>query len=215
MTNSSDLLEKYILDHIDEEDVLLQKLNRETHSKVLYSRMLSGHLQGKILIMLSKMIRPKYILELGTFTGYSAICLAKGLAEGGELHTVEINDELEEMAAKYFEASENSQQIIQHVGDATNLVPQMDAIFDLVFIDADKRLYCEHYNMVFDKVPVGGYIIADNTLWSGKVVEELHPNDEQTKAILDFNNMVKVDNRVETVILPFRDGMTVLRKISN
>ncbi|MCL3779804.1 O-methyltransferase [Prolixibacteraceae bacterium JC049] len=215
MTDTSELLEKYILEHIDDEDQLLKKLNRETHVKVLYSRMLSGHLQGKILSMLTQMVKPKNILELGTFTGYSALCLAKGLAEDGKLHTIEVNDELEEMAAKYFEASEYANQIVQHVGDATEIVPTIDEEFDLVFLDADKRLYSEHFDLIFPKVPVGGYIIADNTLWSGKVIEELHPNDEQTKAILAFNKKVKEDTRVETVILPFRDGMTVLHKVSD
>lgn len=215
MTFEPDLLEEYILAHIDEEDDVLKQLNRETHTKILYSRMLSGHLQGKMLTMIANMIVPKNILELGTFTGYSAICLAKGLRGDGQLHTIEINDELEEMAAKYFDRSESAAQIIQHIGDATEIVPQLDLEFDLVFIDADKRLYCQHYDIVFKKVPIGGYIIADNTLWSGKVIEEIHPNDEQTQSILRFNKKVKEDHRVETVIFPFRDGLTVLRKISD
>ncbi len=205
--------EEYILSHIGKEDPVLYELNRDTYINVLYPRMISGHLQGKILSMLSSMIAPQRILELGTFTGYSAICLAKTLPEGGELHTIEINDELEEFAARYFGKAGLAQKIIQHIGDAGNIIPQLEGCFDLVFLDANKRKYCEHYNLVFPKVPVGGYIIADNTLWNNKVVEVIDPSDEQTKGIFQFNELIKNDTRVEKVILPFRDGMTLIRKL--
>ena len=212
MNKFSPELEHYILTHISEEDPVLFQLNRETHMNVLYSRMCSGHLQGSILTMLSKMIQPGNILELGTFTGYSAICLAKGLQKGGKLHTIEINDELEEMAYSYFEKAKLQDTIVQHIGDAAEIIPQLDKTFDLVFIDADKRRYKEHYDLVFDKVPVGGYILADNILWSGKVTDDVDPRDTQTLGILAFNDYIKNDDRVEKIILPIRDGMTIIRK---
>ncbi|QZE14354.1 O-methyltransferase [Halosquirtibacter laminarini] len=212
MHNSSLDLEQYILNHIDNEDPILSQLDRDTHANVLYSRMCSGHLQGSILTFLSKLVSPQNILELGTFTGYSAISLAKGLKEGGKLHTVEINDELEEFAFSYFEKAGLSETIIQHIGNAEEIVPALDETFDLVFMDADKRRYVEHYEMVIDKVSQGGVILADNTLWDGKVVEPIANNDLQTKGILAFNDHVKNDPRVETTILPLRDGITMLRK---
>ena len=207
-------LEKYVLDHISAEESFLAELDRETNLTVLRARMLSGHLQGKILSMISSMVAPVNILEIGTFTGYSAICLAQGMKPGGRLHTFEVNDELEQIAEKYFRKAGLNEVIVRHVGDALLLVPGMDLQFELVFIDGDKREYPAYYEMVFGKVPVGGYIIADNTLWSGKVLEELQPNDDQTKGILAFNELVKNDYRVEKVILPIRDGMTIIRKIS-
>ncbi|MDX9882344.1 MAG: O-methyltransferase [Prolixibacteraceae bacterium] len=207
-------LEKYILDHISEEEDFLTELDRETSLNILRARMLSGHLQGKILSMLSLMISPKNILEIGTFTGYSAICLTRGLKPGGCLHTFEVNDELEPIANKYFKKAGLDNVIIHHIGDALQLVPALDMTFDLVFIDGDKCEYPAYYKMIFEKVPVGGYIIADNTLWNGKVLEELQPNDDQTKGILIFNEMIKNDHRVEKVILPVRDGITIIRKIS-
>ena len=207
-------LGKYILDHISAEEDFLTELDRETNLTILGARMLSGHLQGKILSMLSSMIAPMNILEIGTFTGYSAICLAQGLKPGGRLHTFEVNDELEQIAGKYFKKAGLNTVIIQHVGDALQLVPEMDLQFELVFIDGDKREYPAYYEMVFGKVPIGGYIIADNTLWNGKILEEPEPNDDQTKGILAFNEMIKNDHRVEKVILPIRDGMTIIRKIS-
>ncbi|QZT35636.1 O-methyltransferase [Halosquirtibacter xylanolyticus] len=212
MNNTSLDLEQYILGHIDNEDPILAKLDRDTHANVLYSRMCSGHLQGSILTFLSKLIQPNRILELGTFTGYSAICLAKGLQAEGKLHTVEINDELEEFAYGYFELSGLSESIIQHIGNAETIIPDLDETFDLVFMDADKRRYVEHYELVIDKVRPGGVILADNTLWDGKVVEPISKNDLQTKGILAFNDYVKNDPRVETTILPLRDGITMLRK---
>lgn len=213
MTRSK-TLDHYVLDHISPEDNYLTELDRETNLNVLRARMLSGHLQGKILQMLSSMISPTNILEIGTYTGYSAICLARGLKQGGQLHTIEINDELEHIAIKYFEKAGLLEHITRYSGDATQIIPSLDLLFELVFIDGDKREYSDYYKLVFDKVPVGGYIIADNTLWNGKVVDEPDSNDQQTKGIMEFNELVKNDNRVEKVILPIRDGMTVIRKIS-
>jgi predicted O-methyltransferase YrrM len=205
-------LDKYILDHIDEEDPVLRELDRETHLKVLGARMLSGNLQGQVLTMLSKMIQPKRILEVGTFTGYSAICLAKGLAEDGKLITIEMDDELESFSKKYFEKAGLADKIEQRIGPALEILPEIDETFDLVFLDADKREYADYYNLVFEKVRTGGYIIADNTLWNSKVLKKPSPDDEQTKGIIAFNEMLKNEKRVEKVILPLRDGMTVIRK---
>ncbi|WP_319231160.1 O-methyltransferase [Draconibacterium orientale] len=205
-------LHQYILDHIDEEDPVLTELDRETNLKVLGARMISGHLQGQVLTMLAKMIRPKTILELGTFTGYSAICLAKGLPEDGKLITIEVDDELETLAKKYFEKAGVAHLIEQKIGAATELIPSLDQSFDLVFIDADKREYVEYYQLLIDKMQPGAYIIADNTLWSGKVLDKPRHDDGQTIGILEFNKLVKNDDRVEKVILPLRDGMTVIRK---
>ncbi|WP_320110632.1 O-methyltransferase [Draconibacterium orientale] len=205
-------LHQYILDHIDEEDPVLTELDRETNLKVLGARMISGHLQGQVLTMLAKMIRPKTILELGTFTGYSAICLAKGLPEDGKLITIEVDDELETLAAKYFEKAGVAHLIEQKIGSATELIPSLYQSFDLVFIDADKREYVEYYQLLIDKMQPGAYIIADNTLWSGKVLDKPRHDDGQTIGILEFNKLVKNDDRVEKVILPLRDGMTVIRK---
>lgn len=205
-------IDKYILNHIDPEDEILRELDRETHLKVVGARMISGHLQGQVLSLLSKMIRPKYILELGTFTGYSAICLAKGLQDGGKLITIEIDDELESFAKKYFEKAGIQQKIEQRIGPALEIIPTLTETFDLVFIDAHKPEYPAYYEAVFDKVTTGGYIMADNTLWSGKVLDEPAADDFQTLGIIQFNEMVRNDNRVEKVILPLRDGMTVIRK---
>jgi predicted O-methyltransferase YrrM len=208
------LLEQYILHHISPEEDYLRELDRETNIKVLRSRMLSGHLQGQLLQMISAMIRPHCILEIGTFTGYSALCLAKGLAEGGLLHTIEIDDELESIARKYFAKSGMGDRIIQHIGDACQIIPSIRQPFDLVFIDADKRDYCEYYRLVFDKVKVGGFILADNILWNGKVVEPESAEEEQTKGILQFNDLVQNDPRVRNVILPVRDGIMLVQKVS-
>jgi len=211
MSNEKEI-ERYILEHIDTEDPVLQELDRETHLKVLGARMLSGHLQGQLLTLLSKMIQPERILEIGTFTGYSAICLAKGLAETGKLITIELDDELEDMAQKYFAKAGLQHKIIQLIGPAIEIILSLSETFDLVFLDADKREYVGYYNRVFDKVRSGGYIIADNTLWSGKVLDEPASGDEQTLGIIAFNEMIKNDSRVEKVILPLRDGMTIIRK---
>ncbi len=205
-------IEKYILNHIDSEDEILRELDRETHLNVLGARMISGHLQGQVLTLLSKMIRPEKILEIGTFTGYSAICLAKGLKENGKLITIEIDDELENMAGKYFEKAGIQHKTEQRIGPALEIIPTLNLTFDLVFIDAHKPEYPAYYKAIFDKVKPGGYIIADNTLWSGKVLEVPAEDDYQTRGILEFNAMIKNDDRVEKVILPLRDGMTVIRK---
>ena len=205
-------IDKYILNHIEPEDEILKELDRETHLNMIGARMISGHLQGQVLTMLSKMIRPKCILELGTFTGYSAICLAKGLQEGGKLITIEIDDELENIAKKYFEKAGVQKKIVQRIGPALEIIPTLNETFDLVFIDAHKPEYPAYYEVVIGKVKSGGYIIADNTLWSGKVLEKPAPDDFQTLGIIQFNEIVKNDSRIEKVILPLRDGMTIIRK---
>ncbi len=210
--NNQKQIGKYILDHIDCEDKVLTELDRETNLKVVGGRMISGHLQGQVLTMFSKMIRPKNILEIGTFTGYSAICLAKGLTNDGKLITIEINDELEKFAAKYFEMAGLQDCIEQRIGSATEIIPTLNQEFDLVFIDADKREYIEYFKLIFDKVQRGGYIIADNTLWSGKVLETPSTEDHFTKGIIDFNSFIKNNKSVEKVIIPLRDGMTIIRK---
>ncbi|WP_321368408.1 O-methyltransferase [uncultured Draconibacterium sp.] len=205
-------LHQYILNHIDEEDLVLTELDRETNLKVLGARMISGHLQGQVLTMLAKMIRPKTILELGTFTGYSAICLAKGLPEDGKLITIEIDDELESLATKYFEKAGVAHLVEQKIGAATEIIPVLEESFDLVFIDADKREYVQYYELLIDRLKSGAYFIADNTLWNGKVLDKPRHDDAQTIGIFEFNKLVKNDERVEKVILPLRDGMTVIRK---
>ena len=206
-------LERYIENHIGEEDPVLVELDRETHVKLRHPRMVSGHIQGKMLGIFSKMISPSTILELGTFSGYSAICLAKGLKPGGKLVTIEIDDELKTIAAKYIKKAGLNDVIEQKIGDALDLLPQLKEVFDLVFIDADKRHYVEYYQLVFDKIVPGGYIIADNTLWAGKVTKPVVPKDTQTKGILKFNKLVASDPRIEKVIIPVRDGLTILRKL--
>ena len=205
-------LEDYILAHIDEEGDTLESLNRDTHLYHLRPRMCSGHLQGKILKMLVRMINPKTILELGTFTGYSALAMADGLTDG-ELHTIEIDDELEEFILNHFESAPNGNKIHLHIGDAREIIPQLNKQFDMVFIDANKRQYVEYYNLVFDYVRPGGFIIADNTLWDGKVVDWGKKLDAQTEGILKFNDFIAADKRVEKVILPIRDGLTLIHKL--
>lgn len=209
--NKQKEIDKYILNHIDHEDEILKELDRETNLNVLGARMISGHLQGQVLSLLSKLIRPKCILEIGTFTGYSAICLAKGLEEGGKLITIEIDDELENIAKKYFEKAGIQNLIVQKIGSALEIIPTLKETFDLVFIDAHKPEYPAYYEAVFDKVNKGGIIIADNTLWSGKVLELPADDDIATHGIIQFNEMIKNDSRVEKVILPLRDGMTIIR----
>jgi caffeoyl-CoA O-methyltransferase len=208
------LLDQYIFNHISPEEDFLRELDRETHIKVLGSRMLSGHLQGQILSMVSCMIKPRCILEIGTFTGYSALCLAKGLADGGQLHTIEIDDELEKIAQKYFLKSGMADRIVQHIGDAQKIIPSINQSFNLVFIDADKRDYCTYYHLIFDKIPVGGFLIADNVLWDGKVADPDAANEDQTRGILEFNDLVQNDPRVKNVILPVRDGIMVVQKVA-
>ena len=208
-------LEDYILAHIDKEGDVLRLVNRDTHVYNLRPRMCSGHLQGKLLKMFVRMIRPRRVLELGTFTGYSALAMAEGLAEDAELHTVEIDDELEDFICEHFDASPRREQIHLHIGDAAMVVPQLGGQFDLVFIDANKRNYCDYYHLVMPLVPVGGFIIADNTLWDGKVANLPQKIDSQTAGILAFNDPVANDDRVEKVIIPIRDGLTVIHKIKN
>lgn len=204
-------LEEYILAHIDEEGEMLRRLDRETHLFHLRPRMCSGHLQGKLLKMFVRMIRPQNILELGTFTGYSALCLAEGMM-GGELHTVEIDDELEDFIRSHFETSPFADRIHLHIGDAREVIPTLGRTFDLVFMDANKREYLDYYHLVLDYVSPGGFIIADNTLWDGKVVDFGKKLDAQTEGILKFNDFVAADSRVEKVIVPIRDGLTIIYK---
>ena len=206
-------IEAYCEAHSSCESTLLAKLNRETHLKILRPRMLSGHLQGGLLTMLSKMIAPKYILEIGTYTGYSALCLAEGLQKGGELHTIEIDEELEDFIQSFFEKSDLRSQIKLHIGNALTLVPEIQRTWDLVFIDAEKKEYLSYYNAVLPSVRKGGFILVDNVLWSGKVMETVTGNDEETKAILAFNNYIRNDDRVRNLLLPFRDGIMMIEKL--
>lgn len=204
-------LEEYIEAHIDAEPPHLHRLYRQTHLTRLYPRMCSGHAQGRILTMLTRMIAPRRVLELGTFTGYSALCFAEGMADGTELHTIEIDDEAADSLRELFSESPGGEKITLHIGDAAEVIPTLDGEWDLVFIDANKRCYCEYYRLVLPRVRPGGYIIADNTLWDGKVVDPAC-HDRQTDGILEFNDLVAADPAVEKVILPLRDGMTIIRK---
>ena len=205
-------LDNYIVDHSEQEPELLSQLTRETYQKVLQPIMLSGPYQGRVLSMFSKLIRPSKILELGTFTGYSTLCLAEGLERNGVIHTIDINEELEDFQRKYFDKSGYGKQIIQHIGNALDILPTINEEFDLVFIDADKPNYSNYFHLIIDKLKNGGIILSDNVLWHGKVVETLNPKDTSTKAVLDYNNLLKKDSRVETVVLPIRDGLTISRK---
>lgn len=205
-------IDDYILRHIDEENEYLKKLYRDTHVKLLRPRMASGHLQGRLLNMLVRMIRPKNILEIGTYSGYSALCLAEGLEPDGRLYTFEINDEQEDFTRPWIENSPYAPQIEFIIGDALQLVPKMDVVFDMAFVDGDKRRYMDYYEMILPRLSPGGYIIADNTLWDGHVVEEPRHNDLQTQGIMNFNDRIAADPRVEKVILPLRDGLTLIRK---
>jgi predicted O-methyltransferase YrrM len=205
-------IENYILSHIDGEGELLEQLNRDAHVNLLKPRMLSGHLQGRMLKMFCRMIQPKYILEIGTYTAYATLCMAEGAADDAEIHTVEVNDELEDFIMKYLHKTKLKGKIHLHIGDAMEIIPKIGRIFDLVFIDANKRHYIEYYNLIFDKVRPGGLIIADNTLWDGHVLEKPKPSDKQTIGIQQFNDMLAKDDRVEKVILPVRDGLTLIWK---
>lgn len=204
-------LEEYVQDHSEQEPELLQQLARETHLKVLQPRMLSGAYQGRLLALLSKLVSPKHILEIGTYTGYSALCLAEGLHPQGHIDTIDVNEELTDLQRKYFNRSGFGSQIFQHLGNAADIVPTLSGIFDLVFMDADKEQYPLYFDLIVDRVRSGGLIIADNVLWSGKVVEK--SNDEATEALQIFNKKVVEDTRVEALVLPVRDGLTLLRKI--
>lgn len=208
----SDQLENYIESHSENEPVLLQQLSRETHQKILQPRMLSGHYQGRVLSILSKLINPKYILEIGTYTGYSALCLAEGLQKEGELHTIDNNEELVDFQRRYFDKSSFGNQIHQHLGNALDIIPRLKPNFDIVFIDADKVNYSNYFHLIMDKLNPGGIILSDNVLWSGKVLEPLKKDDLSTEAIMAYNKLLKDDDRVETILLPIRDGLTISRK---
>lgn len=207
----SEDLDNYVANHSQDEPELLAKLNRETHQKVLQPRMLSGHFQGRVLSMLSKIIHPKHILEIGTYTGYATLCLAEGLAKEGTIDTIDINEELADFQKKYFDASIWNNQIYQHIGDAIEIIPNLNKKFDLVFIDADKENYINYFHMIIPMMNKGGIILSDNVLWSGKVIEKLDPKDTSTKILVAYNALLKNDPRVETVLLPIRDGLTVSR----
>ncbi|MES2544965.1 MAG: O-methyltransferase [Bacteroidota bacterium] len=204
-------LENYIEQHSEKEPELLAELNKETYQKILLPRMLSGHFQGRVLSMLSKLVRPVNILEIGTYTGYSALCLCEGMKEKGQLHTIDIKEELVDFQRKYFEKSNWGNQITQHLGEAIDIIPTLDLKFDLVFIDADKENYLNYFELILPKMNQGGIILTDNVLWSGKVLEPLHPNDISTKVLIEYNQLMKSDSRIETVLLPIRDGLTVSR----
>ena len=205
-------LDKYIREHSTPEDKVLEELYRQTHLYVVNPNMVSGHIQGKFLEMLSYMISPVSVLEIGTYTGYSAICLARGLKSGGQLHTIEINDELNGMSTRYFALAGVADRVTLHTGRAQDVIPKLDRTFDLVFIDGDKREYCEYYDIVFDKVRTGGFIIADNVLWGGRIEGEEAMKDPQTRGLVLFNEKVRNDHRVEKIVLPLRDGLMIIRK---
>lgn len=206
-------LEKYILEHSEPETELLQKLTHEANVKLLHPHMLSGHIQGRLLSMLVAMIKPKRVLELGTYVGYSAICLAENLPEDGKLITIDIDDEIEDMAREYINASPNASKIEFILADALKWLEECNETFDLIFIDANKRHYIEYYNAVFDKLTPGGFILADNTLWGGKVVEKVASNDYQTKGLLAFNDYLNTQqDKISYFILPLRDGLTFIQK---
>ncbi len=204
-------LEAYIMEHSEGEPAILAELNRTTHLNVMRPRMLSGNLQGQFLRMLCEMIQARRVLEIGTYTGYAAISMAMGMTDGGMVHTIDINDELEEMVRDFVHRSGMEKRIYFHVGDACEVIPRLDELFDLVFIDADKRQYLEYYRLVFDKVRSGGMIVADDVLWDGKVVDT-QSRDAQTRGILEFNDFVQSDSRVENILLPVRHGLMLIRK---
>ena len=207
------ILDEYISAHSSPENAVLEAITRDTHVHVLNPHMLSGHVQGRVLSMISHMIRPKRILELGTFTGYSALCLAEGLAEGGKLVTIEHNDELEETIRRNLLRSSLADRIELRIGDCKLVIGDLEGPFELVFIDADKREYCAYLDLVYPLVPVGGFILADNTLWDGHIIDPAYDKDKQTLGLRAFNDKVKEDDRFEQVILPLRDGLTIIRKV--
>ncbi|WP_339848154.1 O-methyltransferase [uncultured Dokdonia sp.] len=204
-------LDDYVVAHSAQEPAHLKALTKETYQKILQPRMLSGAYQGRVLSMISKLVNPKSILEIGTFAGYSALCLAEGLQDNGTLHTIDIKEEMQDFQRKHFDASPYGSQIIQHLGQALDIIPTIDTTFDLVFIDADKRNYINYFHTIIDKMNPGGIILSDNVLWSGKVVEPLKKKDVDTKVLLDYNILLNEDPRIETVLLPIRDGLTVSR----
>jgi len=208
-----EIISSYSLENTEKEPKLLSDLNRENWANVMIPRMLSGHLQGRVLSMISKMIHPTNIIEVGTYTGYSALCMAEGLKENGKIHTLDINEEYTSVAKKYFDKSDYKENIIQHIGNAVDVIPQLNHKFQLAFLDADKENYSNYFDLIINKMDIGGYIIADNVLWSGKVTEE--NKDEETMALHNYNKKVLSDKRVETVLLPVRDGLNISRKLSN
>jgi len=205
-------LDDYVCKHSEIEPEILAELNRETNLKVLLPRMLAGHLQGRVLSMLTHMIKPKRILEVGTYTGYSAICFAEGLAEGGKIHTIDINEELEEIQDKYFAKAGLEHVIERHIGNALDIIPGLNEDWDIVFLDADKENYMNYYDLVIEKLKPGAYIIADNVLWSGKVLDAPDKMDEETKALFEYSQKVSSDERVQNVLFPIRDGLQIARK---
>ena len=209
----SEELENYAAQHTEDEPLLLQELNKRTHLNVLQPRMISGHFQGRFLSLLSKMVQPRTILEIGTYTGYATLCLAEGLHPEGVLHTIDIKEELTDLQREFFDRSGYGNQIVQHLGKAADIIPALDTTFDLVFIDADKQNYAHYFDLVIEKMNRGGLILSDNVLWSGKVVEEVKHNDKHTQALMAYNQKIKNDPRVETVLLPIRDGITLSRVI--
>ena len=204
-------LDEYVVQHTQKEPQILYELTRETWQKVLNPRMLSGAFQGRVLSMITKLVNPSTILEIGTYTGYSALCLAEGLAKDGKIHTIDKNEELVSLQDKYFDKAGIKNQIQQYVGNALEIIPTIDATYDLVFIDADKSNYINYFNLIIDKINPGGIILSDNVLWSGKVIEKLDPKDLDTKVLLEYNALLNSDDRIETVLLPIRDGLTVSR----
>ena len=208
----SEELDDYAVAHSGQEPELLKQLTRETYQKVVQPRMLSGHYQGRILSMISKLVNPKTILEIGTYTGYSALCLAEGLQPDGILHTIDVNEELVDFQKKYFNASPYAEHIKQHLGPALERVPEIEGHFDLVFIDADKPNYPAYFDLIVERLSPGGILLSDNVLWSGKVVEPLNPKDTSTRALLSYNKLLAEDPRLETVLLTIRDGLTISRK---
>ncbi|PHR72564.1 MAG: methyltransferase [Lutibacter sp.] len=206
-------IDKYVVSHTEDEPQLLQELSHETWQKVMVPRMLSGHFQGRVLSMISKLVNPKNILEIGTYTGYSALCLAEGIQKNGTLHTIDKNEELIDFQKKYFDKSPYKNQIKQHVGRALDVISTLDEKFDLVFIDADKSNYSNYFHAIIGKMNKGGVILSDNVLWSGKVIEEIKPKDVDTPALIEYNKLLKNDARVETVLLPIRDGLTISRVV--
>lgn len=212
LVKETDLLDKYILSHIDKEGEYLNALYRATNLKLLRPRMVSGHLQGRILKMFVEMIHPSQVLEIGTYSGYSTLCMAEGLDEGAIIHTFEINEEQEDFTRPWFEHSDYADKIHFYIGDVLKLLPEMDITFDMAFVDGNKRNYLEYYELVLSKLQKGGFIFADNTLWDGHVLEVPKNNDQQTMGIKRFNDFVAADERVEKVILPLRDGLTIIHK---
>ncbi len=207
----SEKLDNYVVAHSQPEPLILKELNRDTHEKVLNPRMLSGDFQGRVLSMISKLANPKNILEIGTYTGYSALCMAEGLQDDGIIHTIDRNEELHDFQRKYFDKSIYGAKIKQYTGNALEIIPTIQSKFDLVFIDADKSNYSNYFNLIIDKMNPGGVILSDNVLWSGKVIEKLNPKDVDTAALIKYNKLMNEDNRIETILLPIRDGLTLSR----